>query len=125
MEAKIEIGITLGPQNERTYGAIRGFVFDRQMVVTKQSIELLENYPMYFPWKERSGNLMASDYFLLKKEVERTDTTDIPNPLTNASSFHTLTLDNPLPEQSTTIQPRNQTRENCVRSRRTKTCQVR
>jgi hypothetical protein len=49
---------------------------------------------------------MSSDYFLFKKEVERTDTAifpDVPNPLTNANIFHTPTIDNPLSEQLATI----------------------
>jgi hypothetical protein len=48
-DIKIEIDITLDPQNERKYGAIRGFIFDSQMAVTRQSIELLENYLINFP----------------------------------------------------------------------------
>jgi hypothetical protein len=54
------------------------------MVVTREHIELLYNFPINFPWKKETGNLFASDFFLLKKEICRIDISifpDVPDPL--------------------------------------------
>jgi hypothetical protein len=49
------------------------------MVVTRQHIELLHNFPSNFPWKKETDNIFASDFFLLKKKTCKTDTSIFPN----------------------------------------------
>jgi hypothetical protein len=102
MNSRVEIGVILGPSNERNYGAVRCFSFTHRMVVTRQHKEIFYNFPSNFPWKKDAGNLFASDFFLLKKETCRTDTSifpDIPDPLGRFENIQLLTSEEHMNEE--------------------------